>query len=144
MCVLLQSAMERNLSQLQRFADASGVLLAPHRKTSMSPQLFERQLAHGCWGLTVATCHQLRVARHHGISRVLHANQLVGRAEAWRVTGVSDQHAHVDAPAGHGIAVGDLIALGPSHPCTTFDKWRVLLHLVDKSYTVVDTVRTWF
>jgi D-serine dehydratase len=379
-CVLLETSVERNVTQLQRFTDESGVLLAPHGKTSMSPELFERQLAHGCFGLTVATSHQLRVARRHGISRVLYANQLVGQAEigyvcdelrrdpafdfyclvdsvagvdllaervaatdpgrpvqvlieggfpggrcgtrslseavdiaravrvrsphltmvgvegfegllqyrapdrreadvreflrflvsiaeevdrfdlfdvqdvvlsaggsafydvvveefaeaslkrttqvvlrsgcylthdsgiygtlledinrrtsaplafepalevwaqvlstpepglvivsagrrdfgqdagnpavlkharhgivqapsgAWRVAGVSDQHAHIEAPEGHGIAVGDLIALGPSHPCTTFDKWRVI-HMVDDNYTVVNTVRTWF
>jgi D-serine dehydratase len=46
-------------------------------------------------------------------------------------------------PEGHGVAVGDLVALGPSHPCTTFDKWRVL-HLVDEDYTVTGTARTYF
>ena len=40
----------------------------------------------------------------------------------WRMAGVSDQHAHMAVPEGHGVAVGDLVALGPSHPCTTFDK----------------------
>ena len=59
------------------------------------------------------------------------------------VADVSDQHAHIEAPEGHGVAAGDLIALGPSHPCTTFDEWRVI-HLVDDNYTVVDPVRTWF
>jgi D-serine dehydratase len=80
-CVLLGDALERNLERLQRFADDSGLLLCPHAKTSMSPELFQRQLDHGCWGLTVATCHQLQVARRHGVRRVLYANQLVGEAE---------------------------------------------------------------
>jgi D-serine dehydratase len=61
----------------------------------------------------------------------------------WRVVGVSDQHAHVRVPAGHGIGVGDLVALSPSHPCTTFDKWRVI-HIVDDAYNVTESVRTWF
>jgi D-serine dehydratase len=34
-------------------------------------------------------------------------------------------------------------ALGPSHPCTTFDKWREV-HLVDDAYTVIETVPTYF
>jgi D-serine dehydratase len=383
-CVVLGDALERNLERLQRFADDSGMLLCPHAKTSMSPELFQRQLDHGCWGLTLATCHQLQVARRHGVRRVLYANQLVGEAEVryvcaelrrdpefeffclvdslagvsllaervasaapgrpvqvlleggfaggrcgvrdvetavavaeavrahaphlslvgvegfegllqyreperreievrsfisflveiaenldeaglfdgpevlltaggsafydlvaeglgsaslarptrvvlrsgcylthdsgiydrllddlhrrtgsqaltfepalevwahvlstpepellilsagrrdfgqdagnpvpvkhvargagaprplhgseWAVAGVSDQHAHVKCPRGHGVEVGDLVALGPSHPCTTFDKWRVI-YVVDARYDVVDVVRTWF
>jgi D-serine dehydratase len=46
-------------------------------------------------------------------------------------------------PAGHGVEVGDLVALGPSHPCTTFGKWRVV-HLVDDDYNVIEAVSTCF
>ncbi|MFN0160088.1 MAG: alanine racemase, partial [Burkholderiales bacterium] len=56
-----------------------GASIAPHGKTSMSPQLFARQLADGAWGITVATVQQLSVCRAHGVGRVLLANQLVGR-----------------------------------------------------------------
>lgn len=65
------------------------------------------------------------------------------RAAGWQMTAVSDQHAHMTVPVGHGVAVGDLVALGPSHPCTTFDKWRVL-YLVDDDYNVTETVETCF
>jgi D-serine dehydratase len=61
----------------------------------------------------------------------------------WTMTGVSDQHAHMTVPPGHGAEVGDLVALGPSHPCTTFDKWRTL-YLVDDDYTVTEEVPTFF
>ena len=64
---------------MQRFAEASGASLAPHGKTTMSPQLFARQLQHGAWGITVATAPQARVAFEHGVRRVLMANQLIGR-----------------------------------------------------------------
>jgi D-serine dehydratase len=37
------------------------VQLAPHGKTTMSPQLFRRQLDAGAWGLTFANVHQLRL-----------------------------------------------------------------------------------
>lgn len=61
----------------------------------------------------------------------------------WAMAGASDQHAHMDVPPDHGAAVGDLVALGPSHPCTTFDKWRTL-YLVDDDYTVTEEVPTYF
>jgi D-serine dehydratase len=71
-------------------------------------------------------------------------SELRSLAEAgWRMTGVSDQHAHMTVPPGHGVEVGDLVALGPSHPCTTFDKWRVL-YLVDDDYNVTETAATYF
>ena len=46
-------------------------------------------------------------------------------------------------PEGSPLAVGDLVGFGISHPCLTFDKWRVL-HLVDADYTVLNSVRTYF
>jgi D-serine dehydratase len=81
LCVLRGGAVERNLAEFQRFSEARGVLLCPHAKTSMSPALFGLQLGAGCWGLTFATCAQLKVARHHGVQRVFYANQLVGAAD---------------------------------------------------------------
>jgi D-serine dehydratase len=77
--VLDEEKLEHNLDWMQRFVDAYGARLAPHGKTTMSPQLFGRQLAHGAWGITVATTQQARVAYEHGVGRVLMANQLVGR-----------------------------------------------------------------
>ena len=35
--------------------------------------------------------------------------------------------------------VGDRVALGISHPCTTFDKWH-WMPMVDDDYRVVDAV----
>lgn len=276
LCVLRAGALERNVARFQRYTESAGVLLCPHAKTAMSPALFGRQLAAGCWGLTVATCSQLQVARRHGVSRVFYANQLVGatdiryvcgelrrdprfdfyclvdsvpgvellasrvadadpgrpvnvlvegglaggrcgvrdvgtavavaeavraaephlalepalevwaqvlsapepglvilsagrrdfgqdagnpvalthvrrgtaerrplRDSGWQMTAVSDQQAHMTVPPGHGAEVGDLIALGPSHPCITFDKWRVV-HLVDDDYNLFEAIPTCF
>ena len=64
---------------MKAFRQMTGVAIAPHGKTSMSPELYARQLADGAWGITVATVQQLRVCREQGISRVVLANQLVGR-----------------------------------------------------------------
>jgi D-serine dehydratase len=68
-----------------------------------------------------------------------------GSPAAWSATtiGMSDQHTHVAvAPAFKG-QVGDLVGFVVSHPCTTFDKWKVL-PLVDDDYRVVDAVLTAF
>ncbi|HXP58312.1 MAG TPA: hypothetical protein VN847_25350 [Streptosporangiaceae bacterium] len=65
------------------------------------------------------------------------------RDAGWTMAAASDQHAHMAVPENHGVAVGDLVALGPSHPCTTFDKWRTL-YLVDDDYTVTEAVPTFF
>jgi D-serine dehydratase len=79
LAVLKESALAGNSAWMQRFLTASGAAISPHGKTSMSPQLFARQLADGAWGMTVATVHQLQVARDFGVQRVVLANQLVGR-----------------------------------------------------------------
>jgi D-serine dehydratase len=64
-------------------------------------------------------------------------------AGALTVTGLADQHAYVAVPADFELAPGDLVCFGISHPCTTFDKWRVI-PVVDDEYRVVDAVHTFF
>lgn len=77
--VLKHDALLHNARWMQRFIEQSGAAIAPHGKTTMSPALFDLQLATGAWGITVATVHQLQVARRFGYSRLVLANQLVGR-----------------------------------------------------------------
>jgi D-serine dehydratase len=77
--VLYEDRVEHNLKWMQAFVAEYGVKLAPHGKTTMAPQLFRRQIETGAWGITLATAHQVRAAYHGGVSRVLMANQLVGR-----------------------------------------------------------------
>ncbi len=77
--VLYEERLTHNLDWMQRFVAEYGVKLAPHGKTTMAPKLFARQLATGAWGITLATAHQANVAYHHGVRRVLMANQLVGK-----------------------------------------------------------------
>lgn len=79
--VLKTSALRHNLDWMRRFCERYGVLLAPHGKTTMSPQLFGAQLANGAWGITLATAVQVQTAHRFGVRRVLLANQLVGRAD---------------------------------------------------------------
>jgi D-serine dehydratase len=79
LAVLKQSSLAHNAQWMRAFCAMTGVAIAPHGKTTMSPELYARQLDDGAWGITVATVQQLRVCRAHGIRRVILANQLVGR-----------------------------------------------------------------
>jgi len=63
--------------------------------------------------------------------------------EEWDVVRLMDQHAVVRVPEAAVVAPGDLIGLGISHPCTTFDKWS-LIPVVDDDYRVIDCVITLF
>jgi D-serine deaminase-like pyridoxal phosphate-dependent protein len=75
--VLKESALEHNIALVARFCREHGVSLAPHGKTSMAPQLFERQLKAGAWGMTAATVAQVGVYRSFGVPRIVLANELV-------------------------------------------------------------------
>lgn len=62
----------------------------------------------------------------------------------WSVSAMNDQHAYMRFPAEGAVPqVGDLVGLGISHPCTTFDKWRWLA-VIDERYDVVDALVTYF
>jgi D-serine dehydratase len=62
---------------------------------------------------------------------------------ACKVTAVMDQHAFMTVAPGVELRVGDIISFGTSHPCLTFDKWRVGL-LVDEQLTVIESMETCF
>jgi D-serine dehydratase len=61
----------------------------------------------------------------------------------WKIAAVNDQHAHLTFPANEPLAYGDMVALGASHPCATFDRWRVI-HLIDDDCRITGAVRTCF
>ena len=77
---LSAESVEHNLRLLEVYAERHGLAFAPHGKTSMAPQLFDRQLEHGAWGITAAMPHQARVYRAHGVARIFLANELVDAA----------------------------------------------------------------
>jgi D-serine dehydratase len=59
------------------------------------------------------------------------------------VFNTNDQHAYLRGPGSELLRVGDQVCCGISHPCTAFDKWRVL-PVVDDSYNLLDIYRTYF
>lgn len=73
-------ALEHNIATMAQVAASCGALHAPHAKTHMSPQLAERQLAAGAWGLTVADSAQLRAVlawELPALRRVVVANEIL-------------------------------------------------------------------
>jgi D-serine deaminase-like pyridoxal phosphate-dependent protein len=71
------------------------------------------------------------------------ASGQITAATGLSVSKLDDQHAYLSVPASSRLAPGDLLCLGISHPCTTFDKWRVM-PAVDDDYRVVDAIHTFF
>jgi len=63
--------------------------------------------------------------------------------DVMQVTALNDQHAFLAVPDDSGLRPGDLVCLGISHPCTTFDKWRVI-PVVDDTEHVTDVIHTFF
>lgn len=59
-----------------------------------------------------------------------------------RIEGLNDQHAYLRLPPGQRLEVGDWVGCGLAHPCTAFDKWRLIPVVVDD--VVVDCVHTFF
>ena len=61
----------------------------------------------------------------------------------WQITELNDQHAYLRLDADAALGPGDVVGLGISHPCTTLDKWRVLVVLNDDDL-VIDIVHCFF
>lgn len=58
------------------------------------------------------------------------------------VSGLNDQHTYLRLPSENPLSVGDWVACGISHPCSMFDRWR-LIPVVDGD-NVVDLIQTFF
>lgn len=120
--VLKEAALAHNSRWMRRFLASSGAKLAPHGKTTMSPQLFQRQLDDGAWAITLATAHQVMVARRYGVPRILFANQLVGAAETRSILRelardpAFDFYCLVDSPAGARLLAEAARAEPPGRP----------------------------
>lgn len=74
---LSADAVASNLETMRVYCERNGVILAPHGKTTMAPQLFERQLQRGAWAITAATMTQAAVMRRFGVQRIIVANEII-------------------------------------------------------------------
>lgn len=86
-----RDALDVNARLLADWCEERGILLAPHGKTTMSPELWARQMDLGAWGITLANAAQLRVARHFGFTRLMLANSLTDpQAIRWAAEQAAD------------------------------------------------------
>jgi len=92
LAVIRRDALAHNIGWMQRYADGAGVGFAPHGKTTMSPQLFRRQLDAGAWGLTFATVTQMQAGLAAGARNVLIANQVLDAADLGAIAALADTH----------------------------------------------------
>ncbi|WP_245153814.1 amino acid deaminase [Allopusillimonas ginsengisoli] len=90
--VLKEDALSHNLAWMQAYAAQHGVDIAPHGKTTMSPQIFRRQLAAGAWGLTFATVFQVQAGVRAGARRIIIANQVLARADLDALAAILARH----------------------------------------------------
>ncbi len=67
--VLRDSALEHNIKRMAAYCKSHGFELAPHAKTPMSPQIAQRQIDAGAWGLTVANFNQARIMLEYGFKK---------------------------------------------------------------------------
>lgn len=95
LALIRRSALAHNVGWMQRYADGAGVRFAPHGKTTMSPQLFERQLAAGAWGLTFATVTQLQAGLAAGARNLLIANQVLAPADLGAIAALRERRPDV-------------------------------------------------
>ena len=86
--VLLEERIEHNLSWMREFIQRYQLKLAPHGKTTMSPELYQMQLEFGAWGITLATAPQVNAAFAHGVRKVIMANQLIGKGNMAIIAGL--------------------------------------------------------
>lgn len=61
----------------------------------------------------------------------------------YEVEGMHDQHCLMKIPTDSPLQVGDMVGFGIGHPCTTFDKWTMMM-IVDAGYNVTGAIRTYF
>lgn len=94
--VIKKSALENNIAWMQRYADARGVSLAPHGKTTMTPWIFQAQQAAGAWAIGVGSAWQANVAMASGVRRVLMVNQLVGKANMLLISQIKEHYSSAD------------------------------------------------
>ncbi|MFB7912544.1 amino acid deaminase [Streptomyces sp. NPDC056061] len=119
---LSAESLDHNLTLMESYAERHGLAFAPHGKTSMSPQLFDRQLEHGAWGITAAVPHQARVYRAYGVRRIFLANELVDAAALRWLAGELDRDpefrflCYVDSVRGVELMDEALRAAGASRP----------------------------
>jgi D-serine dehydratase len=120
--VLREQALTHNIARMAQFVAGNDVLLAPHAKTTMSPELIAAQIDSGCWAMTAATPWQTQTLRALGVGRIVLANEL---AEPAAIHWLSDELERdpgfellclIDSVTGVELLERELAAAGATRP----------------------------
>lgn len=148
--VLRESALEHDIARMARWCAEHGVDLAPHGKTTLSPQILRRQVEAGAWAITAATAWQVRVMHDLGIRRVLLANELVEPdAISWLVRTLAEDagfEALLYADSTDGVAILAAGAAEGGRPLQVLVEMgipggRTGCRTVDEALAVADAIR---
>jgi len=124
----------------------AGMVPSPPPLLEPALELWAHVLSRPEPGLALACAGRRDVAFDAGLPvplRIRGRDGSLRPARDVRAVRLDDQHCYLQLPAGTELAPGELVCFGISHPCTTFDKWRVIPVVVD-DYRVVDAVYTFF
>jgi len=116
-----QASLRSNARAMRDYVDAHGMLLAPHVKTHMSPELWRVQEEHGAVAATVATASQLVALAEAGVRRFLVANEVVAAADLALLAAARREHGariivFADSVAGVGLMDAALAGLAADLP----------------------------
>lgn len=129
--VLRQGPLQHNLGWLQRLVTAAGAQLAPHGKTTLSPELMQGQLRAGAWGMTFANVAQLALGVANGVRRAILANQVWLPHDLQWLISLQSQHSDLLAPflLDSHAQLDALEAVWHQHPAGIYRPFSVLLEL---------------
>ncbi|REJ05086.1 hypothetical protein DY023_10895 [Microbacterium bovistercoris] len=89
--VLDDAAMRANVATMAAWCAERGLEIMPHGKTTMAPELWQRQLDAGALGVTLATMGQVRTGRDLGLDSIMLANSAVdARSLGWLAGELAD------------------------------------------------------
>lgn len=94
--ILRGDVLAENAAWMRTFLARTGASLCPHGKTTMSPQLFHRQIADGAWGITLATPQEVAIAVSAGVRRIFLANQVLDPGSLRGLRMLREQHPDLD------------------------------------------------
>lgn len=86
-----QATLQKNIVEMQQFADLHALALRPHIKTHKSAQIAHLQLKAGACGIAVAKLSEAEMMVAHRVSNIQVANQVVGSNKIARLVKLSEK-----------------------------------------------------
>ena len=95
LAVIKASAIAHNLKWMQDFCSSRKLDIAPHGKTTMSPELYKMQIDAGAWGISFATVFQAGLGIRNQVKRIIIANQVFQASDLEALSHLLETHSDV-------------------------------------------------